>query len=212
MRLMEKPASCQIAFAPIDSRDYKDEISKVIDIIKRSGLEYEIGIMSTVVTGKISRIIKLIDDIFRNMNNSCGFTMDLKISNVCGCEIKNADQELLSGGPPKTIDAYIGAQPEAVRPLLNQIRDTLRETLPDAEECISWRMPTYRGRQNIIHFAAYKKHIGLYPGDKAMEYFAERLSGYKTSKGAVQFPYNKALPVELISAIAKWCYETGNHH
>lgn len=110
-----------------------------------------------------------------------------------------------------TVDSYIEAQPLAVRPFLNRVRDTLRKALPNAEERISWGMPTYRGRYNIIHFAAHKKHIGLYPGDKAIEYFADRLSGYKTSKGAVQFPYNKPVPFDLIAEIAKWCYETGNH-
>lgn len=211
MNQKEKQASCQIAFTPIESSNYKKEISKVIDIIKGSGLEYEIGIMSTVVTSDKSKIMKLIDDIFENMNNVCGFVMDVKISNICGCEMKEADKKPLNGEPPKTIDAYIAEQPDIVRPFLNKIRTTLLETLPDAEECISWRMPTYRGKQNIIHFAAHKKHIGLYPGVEAIEYFADRLSEYKTSKGAVQFPYNEPLPVDLISAIAKWCYETGNH-
>ncbi|NLX64780.1 MAG: hypothetical protein GX022_08430, partial [Clostridiaceae bacterium] len=112
---------------------------------------------------------------------------------------------------PKTIDEYIAAQPENIRPILNQIRDKLRETLPDAEERISWSMPTYRGKYNIIHFAAHKKHIGLYPGDKAIENFADRLKEYKTSKGAIQIPYDKPIPLDLIAEIAKWCYETGNH-
>lgn len=73
-------------------------------------------------------------------------------------------------------------------------------------------LPTYRGKHNIIHFAAHKKHIGLYPGDKAIEYFKVCLSEYKTSKGVVQFPYDKPLPLELIAEIAELCYETGNHH
>ena len=86
------------------------------------------------------------------------------------------------------------------------------QILPYAEERISWRMPTYWRKQNIIHFAAFKKHIGLYPGDKAVEHFSEKLTGYKTSKGAVQFPFNKPLPLQLIAEIAKWCYDNGNHH
>lgn len=121
-------------------------------------------------------------------------------------------QDHYCGEPQKTIDAYIAAQLEDVRPYLNQVRDTLRDVLPDAEERISWSMPTYWRKQNIIHFGAFKKHIGLYPGDKAVEHFLERLTEYKTSKGAVQFPYSMPLPLPLIAEIAKWCYDTGNHH
>jgi uncharacterized protein YdhG (YjbR/CyaY superfamily) len=111
-----------------------------------------------------------------------------------------------------TIEAYIAAQPENIQLSLNQVRDILRATLPDAEERISWRMPTYWRKHNIIHFAAFKKHIGIYPGDKAVEHFSGSLTEYRTSKGAIQLPYNKPLPLELIADIAKWCYETGNHH
>jgi len=114
--------------------------------------------------------------------------------------------------PQKTIDAYIEVQPQSLQPLLQEVRNTLRVALPDAEERISWRMPTYWRNHNIIHFAAFKNHIGFYPGDKAVAHFADRLTQYKTSKGAVQFPYSKPLPLELIAEIAKWCYETGNHH
>lgn len=130
---------------------------------------------------------------------------------TCGREFRNTNQQHFCSEPSKTIDSYIAAQPENVRPILNQIRDTLRKTLPNAEERISWSMPTYRDKYNIIHFAAHKKHIGLYPGEKAIEYFADRLSEYRTSKGAIQFPYDKTIPFELIAEIAKWCYNSGNH-
>jgi len=130
----------------------------------------------------------------------------------CNREFKNSNQRHFCGEQIKTVDSYIEAQPLNIRPILNQIRDTLRKALPNAEECISWGMPTYRDKHNIIHFAAHKKHIGLYPGDKAIEHFADRLSGYKTSKGAVQLLYDKPLPLDLITEIAKWCYETGNYH
>lgn len=130
----------------------------------------------------------------------------------CGKEFKNTNQDHYCGEKPKTIDDYISMQSEELWPLLNQIRNTIREALPYAEERISWSMPTYWYKQNIIHFAAFKKHIGLYPGDKAVEHFSQRLTEYKTSKGAVQFPYSKPLPLELITEIAKWCYDSGNHH
>lgn len=130
----------------------------------------------------------------------------------CGRSFKNQNQDHFCSESPKTIEEYIAEQSESVQPLLNQVRDTLRAALPDAEERISWRMPTYWQKHNIIHFAAFKMHLGIYPGDKAMEHFADRLTEYKTSKGALQLPYSKPLPLELIEEIAKWCYETGNHH
>ncbi|MFC3923503.1 iron chaperone [Clostridium punense] len=130
----------------------------------------------------------------------------------CGRNFKNTDQDHFCGEPPKTIDDYIEAQLEEVKPLLNQVRDTLRTALPHAQERISWSMPTYWNKQNIIHFAAFKNHIGLYPGPEVVEHFTERLREYKTSKGAVQFPYSKPLPLSLIEEIAKWCYNTRNHH
>lgn len=129
----------------------------------------------------------------------------------CGREFKNENQNHFCGEPPKTVDEYIKAQPENIQPILNTLRDTLRKALPNAKEVISWSMPTFKDKRNIIHFAAHKKHIGLYPGDKAIEHFKDRLSDYKSSKGAVQFPYDKPLPLDLIAEIAKWCYETGNH-
>lgn len=130
----------------------------------------------------------------------------------CKREFKNINQDHYCGEPVKTIDAYIAAQPEEIWTLLNQVRDTIRAVLPDAQERISWSMPTYWDKHNIIHFAAFKKHIGLYPGAEAVEHFTEKLTEYKTSKGAVQFPYSKPLPLPLIAEIAKWCYNTGNHH
>ena len=80
-------------------------------------------------------------------------------------------------------------------------------------EKISWSMPTYWQGHNIIHFAAAKKHIGLYPGPAAVEQFAERLeeAGCKYSKGSIQIPYSDELPLDLISAVAAWCRDTGNH-
>lgn len=111
-----------------------------------------------------------------------------------------------------TIDAYIADRPEKIQPILNQVRDIIRASLPDAKERISWRMPTFWDKTNIVHFAAHKNHLGIYPGEQAMVHFSDRLKDYKTSKGAIQFPYNKPIPFDLIGEIAVWCYETGNHH
>ena len=104
------------------------------------------------------------------------------------------------------IDEYIQKQDEAVQPQLNAIRDTIRAAIPDAVEKISYQMPTYWKGQNIIHFAAFKNHIGLYPGGEAPVVFADRLKDNKTSKGTIQFPLNKELPLALIAEIAVWCY------
>ena len=106
-----------------------------------------------------------------------------------------------------TIDAYIEAQEPAIQDRLIAIRDTIRAAIPEAEERISWQMPTFWRGRNIIHFAAGKNHIGLYPGTEAVEAFLPRLSAYKTSKGAIQLPNNKELPLELVAEIARWSYE-----
>lgn len=85
MCALEKIASCQISFIPVDSSDYLGEIQKVLEIIKGSGLEHSIGILSTVVRGEKSKVFSLIADIYETMDKECGFTMDIKISNICGC-------------------------------------------------------------------------------------------------------------------------------
>ena len=89
-------------------------------------------------------------------------------------------------------------------------KQILHSALPEAEERISWSMPTYWKKHNIIHFAASKKHIGLYPGPAAVEQFSKELQGYKTDKGTIRIPYGK-VDAALIEKIAKWCLETGNH-
>ena len=110
-------------------------------------------------------------------------------------------------GKPVTVDEYIDAQEERVRPKLREMRAILRAALPDAEETISWSMPTYRKGRNLIHFAASKKHLGLYPGGEATAVFAEELAGYDVSKGTVRLPWEGELPGELIARIAVWCRE-----
>lgn len=130
----------------------------------------------------------------------------------CGKSFKNTGQDHYCGEAVKTIDAYIDAQDEAAQPLLRRLCETIRAALPGAQERISWRMPTFWDGQNIIHFAAFKRHIGIYPGEEAIVRFADRLTAYKTSKGAIQLPLSQPLPLELIAEIAKWCRETGKHH
>ena len=108
---------------------------------------------------------------------------------------------------PQSMDEYIAAQDGAVQPRLREVREILHAAIPDAEERISWSMPTYWKGRNIIHFAASKKHLGLYPGGEATTVFAEALKGFDVSKGTIRLPWNKELPTELIQRIARWCYE-----
>lgn len=111
-----------------------------------------------------------------------------------------------------SIEQYILEQPIHIQPILNEVSEAIKAVLPDVVEKISWRMPTYWKDHNIIHFAAFKNHLGVYPGPLAIEVFAQELKPYKTSKGAIQFLYKQPIPIELIANIARWCYETGNHH
>ena len=104
-------------------------------------------------------------------------------------------------------DIYGSQQDEKYQPRLKEIREILRNALPDAEERISWSMPTYWKGRNIIHFAASKKHLGIYPGDEATAAFAEDLADFDVSKGTIRLPYDQPLPEELIKKIAKWCFE-----
>ena len=130
----------------------------------------------------------------------------------CGREFSRQSQDHYCI-KPQSVDEYIAAQDETIQPKLNEIRTVLRSALTDAEERISWSMPTYRKDHNIIHFAAQKKHIGLYPGPEAVAYFSGKLdqAGLLYSKGSIQIPYSDDLPLELIAEIADWCRSTGNH-
>lgn len=108
---------------------------------------------------------------------------------------------------PTNIDEYISDFPVDVQTKLKELRQIIHEAAPEATEKISWGMPTFYLRGNLIHFAAHKKHIGLYPGAEAIEYFIEDLKTYKTSKGAIQIPLDQALPVKLITKITKFNIE-----
>ena len=131
----------------------------------------------------------------------------------CGRTFTNTNQGHYCGKAPATVEEYILAQDEGIRHHLQRVREVLISRLPDAVEKISWSMPTYWKGHNIIHFAAQKKHIGLYPGPEAVEQFTEKLdqAGCKHSKGTIQIPYSYDLPLALISEIADWCRQTGNH-
>lgn len=102
---------------------------------------------------------------------------------------------------PKDIDQYISIFPEDIQEILQEIRSTIQQAAPGAEETISYQMPTFKLKGNLVHFAAYKKHIGFYPAPSGIERFKNRLTDYETSKGAIRFPLDKPIPLDLISDI-----------
>lgn len=103
-----------------------------------------------------------------------------------------------------TIDDYISQFPADVQDKLRAMRSAIREAAPEATERISWQMPTFHQNGNVVHFAAFKKHIGFFPGASGVEAFADQLTVYKTSKGTIQFPYGQPLPLELVKEITRW--------
>ena len=108
------------------------------------------------------------------------------------------------------IESYIEKQDETYQEDLEHVYHVIQKAIPEADEKISWGMPTFHKKHNIIHFACNKKHVGIYPGADGVEEFTKELKekGYKYSKGAIQFPYDR-IDDELITRIALWCYE--NH-
>ncbi|GGC60129.1 hypothetical protein GCM10011387_12190 [Pedobacter quisquiliarum] len=103
-----------------------------------------------------------------------------------------------------SISAYIEACPAEHRTLLEQLRAIIQKNVPTAQETISYGIPTFKLRGNLIHFGLAKKHIGLYPGAAAVEAFKEALGAYKTSKGAIQLPLEEELPIGLIEDILRF--------
>jgi uncharacterized protein YdhG (YjbR/CyaY superfamily) len=106
--------------------------------------------------------------------------------------------------PFHTIDEYIMQFSPEVQEILKMLRRVIKESAPNATEKISYQMPTFFLHKNLVHFAACKNHIGFYPTPSGIKAFKEELSGYKGSKGSIQFPLNKPIPYELISKIVKY--------
>ncbi len=101
----------------------------------------------------------------------------------------------------KTIDEYIKTFPENVQIILEKIRQTIRKAAPEATEAISYEMPTFKLNGNLVHFAAFKNHIGFYPIPSGIEAFKEELSPYIRGKGTLQFPLGKPIPYEMVEKI-----------
>jgi len=104
----------------------------------------------------------------------------------------------------KTIDEYIMQFPSEIQIILEELRKVIQDAAPEAVEKISYQMPTFYLHGNLVHFAAYKKHIGFYPTSSGIIAYKEKISKYKSSKGAVQFPIEMPLPYDLISEIVKF--------
>lgn len=100
-----------------------------------------------------------------------------------------------------SIDEYIATFPEDIQAILQSLRATIRAAAPDAEERISYQMPTFALNGNLVHFAVLKNHIGFYPTPSGIDAFPQELAKYRSTKGAVQFPINQPLPLEVISKV-----------
>ena len=105
---------------------------------------------------------------------------------------------------PENIDQYIADFPIETQKLLQQIRETIHKAVPEAKEVISYGMPAFKQNTVLVYFAGYAKHIGFYPTGSGIEAFKEEFTQYKWSKGAVQFPLDKPLPLDLITRITKF--------
>ena len=103
----------------------------------------------------------------------------------------------------KDVDEYIGSFPPDVQKILEKLRETIHRTAPEAEEAIRYGMPTFRLNGNLVHFAAYRHHIGFYPTPTGIEAFEEELAPYKHAKGSVQFPLDKPIPYDLVKRMVK---------
>ena len=104
----------------------------------------------------------------------------------------------------KEIDKFIAAYPEEVQAVLNKVRATIRAAAPGAEETINYGIPTFTLNGNLVHFSAFKTHIGFYPTPTGIEKFKKELSKYEGAKGSVKFPLDQPIPYELIEKIVKF--------
>ena len=105
---------------------------------------------------------------------------------------------------PKSIDEYIARFPPDVQATLHEMRRTIKDAAPDAEETIKYRIPTFVMHGNLVHFAGFRNHIGFYPTPSAIRAFKSALTGYPNAKGSVQFPLNKPVPLALIRRMVKF--------
>ena len=110
----------------------------------------------------------------------------------------------MTSAKPSTIDEYIAGFPEEIQTVLEQVRATIRKAAPEATEAISYAIPTFKLNGNLVHFAAFKNHIGFYPAPTGIEAFKEEFSVYNQGKGSVQFPLDQPMPLDLITRIVQY--------
>ena len=103
-----------------------------------------------------------------------------------------------------TVDGYLALQPEKVRAMLEKLRQVIKKAAPGAEEVISYQMPAFKFHGMLVWYAAFKNQYGLYPLPKTLEVFKDKLAPYELSKGTVRFPFNKPVPVKLVTEIIKY--------
>jgi uncharacterized protein YdhG (YjbR/CyaY superfamily) len=111
--------------------------------------------------------------------------------------------------PAKTIDEYIAGFPREVQERLQRIRAVIRAAAPEAEEAIKYQIPTFVLHENLVHFAAFPKHIGFYPTPSGIAAFSGELAGYQTAKGSVQFPLDAPVPFDLIQRMVEFRVKEG---
>ena len=104
----------------------------------------------------------------------------------------------------KNIDEYVATFPKNVQSILEELRQAIRDSAPNAEEAISYQIPTFKLKGNLVHFGAFKNHIGFYPRISAIEAFREELSDYEVTKGTVKFPLDRPIPFDLIKKMVKY--------
>jgi uncharacterized protein YdhG (YjbR/CyaY superfamily) len=104
----------------------------------------------------------------------------------------------------KTIDEYVASFPRNIQNILEELRQVIRDSAPNAEEAISFQMPTFKLNGNLVWFAAFKNHIGFYPKASAIEAFRKELTDYEVSKGTIRFPLEKPIPFDLVRKIVKY--------
>ena len=102
------------------------------------------------------------------------------------------------------IETYIASFPPEVQAALRELRTAIHAAAPDAEETINYAIPTFKQHGNLVHFAAFERHIGFYPGPSGIKHFRDEFSAYKHAKGSVQFPLGQPLPLELVSRVVRF--------
>ena len=105
---------------------------------------------------------------------------------------------------PSTIDEYIAQFPDDIQIILQNIRRIVHDAAPDAQEKIAYQMPTFTLNGNLVHFAAFKNHVGFYPTPSGTEKFKKEIASYKAAKGSIQFPLDQPIPYDLITKIVKF--------